>query len=225
MPRIYGDPDYGSKWPRTQRVVEVEGEVVGTRPFGGFNEMPDAQKVYLRGKMEATVAAIRGAFLMAKGQITSGSLLASVLPGLAAALSAVGFGTSISREAVLNSLIALQGAFEQNVVGAMPRVYAGELEPDRWFNMTKGYVDTIASMLGDLNSSGGESLLAFFNGTWDDIKAFLAKFKRGVENTFDYMPLIVGGAALLGTYLVVTRFLPPKNQLSGYRRRSRLRLK
>ncbi len=213
---------------RPPRSVVVEGEVVGSPKtgFGAYSAMPDAEQVYLRGKMEATVTAIRTAFTVAKSRIGASDLLSSVLPALSTALSAIGIGsTQISREAVLNSLIALQGAFEQNVVGSMPQVYAGTLDPDRWFNMTKGYVDTIASMLTDLNTSAGSSLLSAFNGTWDDVKDFLAKFKAGVEKSFDYMPLILGGAALLGTYLVVTRFLPQQRAVSGYRRgRRRLRL-
>ncbi len=212
------------RYGRPPRDVIVEGEVVSSPSFGytAFGALPDAQQVYLRGKMEATVAAIRAAFSTARARIGASTLLDSVLPALSAALTAIGLGsTSISREAVLNSLIALQGAFEQNVVGAMPRVYSGELDPDRWFAMTKGYVDTIASMLGDLNSSAGQSTLSFFNGTWDDVKSFLAKFKAGVEKTADAMPLIIAGAALLGTYLVVTRFLPQQRAISGYRRKRR----
>jgi len=208
---------------RPPRDVVVEGEVIGSPSgFGSFTAMPDAQRVFLQAKMEATVAAIRAAFLTAQGRIQASNLADALLPALSAALSTFGIGsTSISREAVLNSLIALRGAFEQNVVGAMPRVYAGQLDPERWFNMTKGYVDTIASMLGDLNSSAGSSLMAAFSGTWADVKEFLARFKAGVEKTFDYMPYIIGGAALLGTYLVVTRFLPQQRAVSGYRRKRR----
>lgn len=213
--------------PPRKRVVIVEGEVIGSSSsgFGAFSAMPDAQRVYLQGKMEATVAAIRTAFSVAQARVavTPNAIVGTLLSVLTLGLSQLGIkaSTTETKQNVSNALTALKGSFEQVVVGAMPRVYAGELDPARWFNMTNGYVETIGSMLDELGESGmAASLSASFAGFSKDIADFLLRFKAGVEKTFDFMPLIIGGAALLGTYLVVTRLLPQR-RLSGYTRRHR----
>ena len=213
-------------------VVVIEGEVVRSPSYGTFSATPlnAGERVYLQTKMEATVAAIRGAFKVAHGKVavTPNALMGATMAILTAGLSTLGIHSApeATKTAVDNALTSLQGAFEQNVVGAMPRVYSGDLDPERWFNMTKGYIDSIRSILDELGSSGtGASLMAVFDGMFGDTKEFLRRFKQGVEATFDFMPFIIGGAALLGTYLVVTRFLPQRRALSGYRsKRRKLRL-
>lgn len=218
--------------PRKKRVVVIDGEVIGapsSSGFGAFNAMSAGERVFLAGKMNATVAAIRSAFKIAHVKVaaTPNALVGGVLAVLTLGLSTLGIQSAPTetKKGVDDGLLTLERMFESQVVAAMPRVYNGELTADRWFSMAQLYVTGIKSILDELRDSGtGASLQAVFDGMFGDTKAFLAKFKAGVENTFDYMPVIVGGAALLATYLVVTRFLPQQKTLSGYhRRRRRLR--
>jgi hypothetical protein len=210
--------------PPRYRVVDAEG-------FGAVGDaapLSDAEKVFLKTKMEATVAAMRSAFKVAQAKVvaTPNSLIGGVLAVLTLGLSTIGIQSAptATKEAVASGLRVLENMFETKIVAAMPRVYSGELSADRWFNMVQPYVEGIKSILNGLHEDGtSASVGAVVDGMFKDTNEFLARFKRGVENTFDFMPLIVGGAALLGTYLVVTR-LVPKRQLSGYRRKRRLRL-
>jgi hypothetical protein len=210
-----------------KRIVVIEGEVIGSKPsgFGSYSALPDAQQVFLRGKMEATVVAIRGAFKVAhaKVAITPNALIGSIMAALTFGLSSLGIQSAPTetKQNVDNALLTLERSFEQQAVGAMAAVYAGTLDPERWFAKTQIYVDGIKSILDGLREDGtAASLGAVFDASWSDTKEFLARFKAGVERTFDFMPLIIGGAALLGTYLVVTRLLPQR-RLSGYTRRHR----
>ena len=232
--------DFYGREQRTQprRVQVVEGEVIGGARdsrggrFGAFAGVPLSQgdQLFLQGKMEATVGSIRAAFTVAQAKIAAGAVVASLFPAVGLALSVLGIGgstgsTNITRENVSNALKSLQGAFEQNVIGSMPRVYAGELTADKWFDMVRPYIDGIKGILDELDASGtAASMKAVFDGMWGDTQKFLVRFKEGVERTFDFMPFIVGGAALLGVYLVVTRLVPqssPRPALSGYRKKSR----
>ncbi|MFZ2152118.1 MAG: hypothetical protein WAV09_03360 [Minisyncoccia bacterium] len=223
---------YGTE-PRKRRVVVVDGEVVGSAQ-SGFGAAPapvmtDAERVFLKGKMEATVAAIRTGFKVARAKValTPNSLIGSIMAVLTLGLSTIGIQSAPAetKVAVNNALLTLERSFEQQVVGGMQKVYDGTLDPNRWFAMTKLFVDGIRNILNGLEEDGTASnISATFEGMASDTADFLARFKKGVEATFDFMPFIVGGAALLGTYLVVTRLLPQR-RLSGYHsRRRKLRL-
>lgn len=212
---------------KPMRPVIVDGEVRRSQFSAAPEPLSSAELIFLQTKMNATVAAIRAAFKVAhaKVAVTPNALIGSVVAILTLGLSTLGLQSAPTetKTAVDNGLLTLERSFEQQVVGGMPRVYSGELSADRWFSMTQIYVTGIKSVLDGLQEDGtSASLSAVFNGMFSDTKEFLTRFKAGVENTFDYMPLIVGGAALLGTYLIVTRFLPQRRQLSGYRRRRRL---
>lgn len=214
---------------RPPRSVVIEGEVVSSPSYGAFSATPldTGERVFIQAKMEATVAAVRAAFAAARARAGSGQVLNALFPAVSTMLSMVGIGsTEITSTNVLNALTTLQGSFEQLCVDTMGEVYSGNLDANRWFNATGTYVDGIKSILDELHESGAAaSLSAVFNGMWNDTKDFLSHFKAGVQATFDYMPLIVGAAALLGTYIVVTRILPQRKALSGYRpKRRKLRL-
>jgi hypothetical protein len=199
----------------------IEGDVVYSPSFGGtVAPLSEAEKSYLKTKMDDVVFAIRGAF--ATAQKKADFAPQSTIVKLAAMLT--GFlAPSATRAAVSNTLTALRKTFESTIVDAIPRVMNGEMPAETWFKKTDGYIESVGGILNELKESGiAASLRATFEGMLKDTESFLQRFKKGVENTFDFMPLIVGGAALLAVYLIISRILPqgsaPK-QLSGYRRR------
>lgn len=210
---------------RPMRPIVIDGEVVRDN-FGDVSAPAGGELVFLQTKMNATVAAIRSAFSIAQARVatTPNSLVGGLLAVATMGLSLIGIQSAPTqtKESVASALRTLERTFEERVVAAMPRVYSGELSAERWFNMASPFVTGIRSILDELHESGtSASLFAVFDGMAKDTAEFLARFKAGVEKTFDFMPLIIGGAALLGTYLVVTRLLPQR-RLSGYRRRRRV---
>lgn len=225
---------YGVAQPqRVQRVEVVDGEVVYSPSFGDAPPAPltEGEKVYLKGKMDATVAAIRAAFVAAQARVavTPNAAIGGVVAVLTGGLSLLipGFSApTATKDSVSNTLTALRKTFESTIVDAIPRVLNGEMPAQTWFNKTKGYVDSIVSILDELRVSGiTASLKATFDGMVNDTAEFLVRFKKGVEKTFDFMPVIVGGAALLAVYLIVTKAfsLVPGKRFSGYPHRRKLR--
>ena len=193
----------------------VEGQVIRRGPLNGFSGAPltPAESVYVGTKMTATIAAIRSAFNVAQARasnaatITSG-LVALLIPGAAFAMT-----PPETRTAVRNALITMRNNFETQVPAAYQKVLAGDMEPDRFFNITQTYVDGLRSVLAELDETTNASLL--FQSTKDtaqDVAAFLSKAKAGVEATFSNLPLIV---TLLGV-IAVTMLIRKIPGFDGY---------
>lgn len=215
---------YGYEKPRTHTVNVVDGDV----GFGEVRTFTDVELAFLNAKMTVTVQAIRAAITAAKAKVnlTPNSLLGPIvalLTGPFALLLPNSAPTEVKNN-VLAGLRGLEGRLDTLLVPKIQDVLAGTLAPEKWFNMAQTYVDGTKSILDTLDEDNTLSVLSTaWNGIQNDMAGFLAKFKAGVERTFDYMPLIVGGAAIVGVIMLIDRLAP--KPLSGYNRRRRKRIR
>lgn len=212
----------------------IEGEVVSRKPLSGYGAVPtlsDAEKVILQQKMSATVLALRSGFKLAQAKVSTtpnavvGALLAAVTGGLS--LIGIQSAPTEVKKNVSAALTTLERSFELRVPPAVGRVMAGELEPSRWFAMTKPYVDGIKAILDELGESGTANLMAStLADVAKDIAVMTDSAKDAVKRTLDFMPLIL---TVIGAVAVVTlikefsapvkAFLPQPKRLAGYGRR------
>jgi hypothetical protein len=215
---------YGYEKPRTRTVNVVDGDV----GFGEVRTLTDAESAFLNAKMTVTVQAIRTAITAAKAKVnlTPNSLLGPIvalLTGPFALLLPNSAPTEVKNN-VLAGLRGLEGRLDTLLVPKIQDVLAGTLAPEKWFNMAQTYVDGTKSILDTLDEDNTLSVLSTaWNGIQNDMAGFLAKFKAGVERTFDFMPFIVGGAAIVGVIMLIDRLAP--KPLSGYNRRRRKRIR
>jgi hypothetical protein len=228
----------------TPRYTVVDGQVVNAQRvqertrgdasrvyLGGFDGAPmnGADRAFISAKMNATVTAMRAAFKVARGKVsvTPSTALTMLLPVVSqlAMLGLIPSAPGETKTAVTNALTALENAYETQVVAGMERVYDGTTAPDRWFEMNRIFVDGIRSILDELKeNSTAASVGAFWRDMMNDTSAFLKKFKAGVENTLDYMPIIVGVVGLFAAYTLITQLTAPlrmiapeRKRLNGYR--------
>lgn len=204
------------------RVVGVRSKNASTSP--GFGDLSAADRQLLLLKMQGVVYAIRNGFYAAQGRLNVLSVTSkiptaalyevvrSILPDFIGQRLPVGAAPEEVVKNVSNALKTLQRSFETLVIPAMEEVKAGKLPPDRWFAMTRPYIDGIKSILDEIGESSlGSLVVKSAQDFIDQAKSIGVKMPDVGNKLLDVLPLILGVMGLL----LVAQVTAPLRALSG----------